>query len=98
MPAQEPSPTAVTAFERLSTPYLLRLHAMPRWFLAVLLAAMLIAGLLIEGPIGAGLLLVLAVFLGWLAAVGWRSLDARARLLRVLVVGLLIAVAAMQIW
>jgi len=77
------------AFERASTPWLLRLHALPRWLVALTMAATLVAGLLIRGPVGAALLLLLALFLSWLAAFGWRHLSAGSQVLRVLAIGLI---------
>jgi energy-coupling factor transporter transmembrane protein EcfT len=97
MPAS-PEPTQRTnAFERMSAPVLLRLHAAPRWLLAVALAAFLVVGLLVEGPIGATLLFVLALFLGWLAAIGWRLLSPGARAVRLLIVALVVAAGVAQL-
>ncbi|HVQ89048.1 MAG TPA: DUF6703 family protein [Actinomycetes bacterium] len=96
-PQPDRTSSEVTAFERISAPYLLRLHAAPRWLLAVVLAALLVVGLLVKGPIGAVLLLLLALFLAWLAAVSWRLLTPSARLIRFLVVGLVVAAAGFQL-
>jgi energy-coupling factor transporter transmembrane protein EcfT len=97
MPAS-PKPTQeINAFERMSAPYLLRLHSAPRWLLAVALAAFLVVGLLVEGPIGATLLFVLALFLGWLAAIGWRLLSPGARAIRLLIVALVVAAGVAQL-
>ncbi|HVQ18492.1 MAG TPA: DUF6703 family protein [Actinomycetes bacterium] len=88
---------ALTAFERLSAPFLLRLHTTPRWLLAVILIGTLLAGLVINGPVGAVLLVLLAAFLGWLAAIGWRALTLGARLLRIATVALLLVAAASRL-
>lgn len=88
-----PEPLEVTAFERASAPWLLRLHSAPRWLVAAVLAAILVAGLLLDGLVGAGLLMIIALFLGWLAALGWRRLSGSARILRVLTVGMVVAAA-----
>ena len=83
-------PVAPNAFERASTPYLLWLHRLPRWLLALILIVVLLAGLFIGGPIGATLLVLLAAFLGWLAAFGWRIQSGSSKFLRVVVIGLLL--------
>jgi Family of unknown function (DUF6703) len=87
----------ITAFERWSTPYLLRLHSMPRWSLTAILVIVLVLGLFIHGPVGATLLLGLAAFSGWLAAVGWRLLTPATKFLRVLVVALLVVAGLGQL-
>jgi len=97
MPAS-PEPTqGINAFERISAPYLLRLHAAPRWLLAVSLAAFLVVGLLVEGPVGATFLFVVALFLGWLAAIGWRLLSPGARAVRLMIVALVVAAGVAQL-
>jgi len=82
-----------TAFERASAPWLFRLHAMPRWLLALVLVATLLTGLILQNVIGGALLLLLALFLAWLAAIGWRHLSLSAKLLRLLAVGLILVAA-----
>ena len=83
-------PVAPNAFERASTPFLLWLHRMPRWLFAVILIAVLLTALFVKGPVGAALLLLLAAFLGWLAAFGWRLQPMGMRVLRVLAIGVLL--------
>jgi len=82
-----------TAFERASTPWLLRLHAAPRWLVALVLVATLVTGLFLQGPVGGALLLLLAIFLSWLAVFGWRQLSLASRLVRLATVGLLVIAA-----
>lgn len=86
-----------TAFERASTPWLLRLNAVPRWLVGLVLIATLLAGLFLDGPVGAALLSILALFLGWLAAIGWRHLTLPARLLRAVTVVLLLVAAGSRL-
>jgi len=83
-------PLAPNAFERASTPYLLWLHRLPRWLLALILIVVLLGGLFIGGPVGATLLVLLAAFLGWLAAFGWRIQSGSSKFLRLVVIGLLL--------
>jgi len=95
--SREPRRPEVTPFERLSAPYLIRLHGVPRWLLAIVLAGLLVVGLFVKGVVGAAILFALAMFLAWLAAVGWRLLSPGSRTIRLLVVGLLVWVAIDQI-
>jgi hypothetical protein len=73
------------------------LYQLPRWALPIGLAALLIAGLAISGVIGAVIILVLTVFLGWLAYLSWPSIGAQARVLRVAAAIVLIGLAVLQL-
>lgn len=84
------------ATERRSAKALLYLHQLPAWTVPVVLAALVIVGLAVRGPGGAVALCALAAVLGWLASLSWPRLSARARLVRVLVVAVLLALAAFQ--
>lgn len=90
------SPTR-QAVERRSAAPLALLYQLPRWALPIGLVVVLIAGLAVGGVIGAVILLVLAVFLGWLAYLSWPSIGGRARLLRVAAGLALVAIAIVQI-
>jgi hypothetical protein len=72
---------------------LARLHALPRLTVPAIVLVLTVAGLLAPPPIGVPCLVVLAVFLGWLASLAWPRLDSTGRLLRALVVGLLVGAA-----
>lgn len=76
--------------ERASIPLLLALHRLPRWLFFLIVGGLLLAGLFLENAVGGVILLVLAVLLAWLGAVGWSHLTAPGRLLRLLTVGLLV--------
>lgn len=88
-------PSEPSAFQRWSAPLLVRLAALPRWSLVVGLAALLVAGLVLSGWPGAVVLGALALFLAWLAALGWSRLSPAAALLRVVTI-LLVVVAAVR--
>ncbi len=79
--------------ERRSATWLLWLHQLPAWLPPVLAVVLLVAGLAIGGPGGGIALGGLAVMLGWLASISWPRLSAQSRLLRVVVVGLVLAAA-----
>jgi hypothetical protein len=59
--------------------------------------ALVLAGLLLPGPVGGLLLLVLAGALGALLTVTWAHHDARTRLLRVIVLTLLVVLAVAKL-
>lgn len=83
------------AVERRSAVPLVWLHQAPRWILPAAMAGVLLGGLLLEGIPGAALLVLLAVFIGWLAFLAWPALSTGQRTLRcaalVVLVGLALA-------
>jgi uncharacterized membrane protein len=82
---------------RANAAALLWLNSRPRWLLGVILIAVALGGLLIPGIVGALLLLLLAAFLAWLAAMSWPRVDAAGRLLRVLTVAVVVGAAVMHL-
>jgi hypothetical protein len=82
-----------SALERISAPWLVRLSRVPRWLFLIVLGSILFAGLLLDSALGGVLLLVLALFLAWLASLGWSHVSPVGRILRLLTVGLLVYVA-----
>ncbi|MGH8834913.1 MAG: DUF6703 family protein [Actinomycetes bacterium] len=88
---------ARAALERSSAPLLLRMSVLPGWLVPVLMLAIAVVALLVGGPVGFALLLVIALFLAWLAALSWPVLPPRTRLLRVLVPLAVLAAAILQL-
>jgi hypothetical protein len=88
-----PDDQSPSALERISAPWLVRLSLVPRWLFLIVLGAMLFAGLYLENAVGGILLLLLALFLAWLASLGWSRVSPLGRVLRLLTVGLLVYVA-----
>ena len=82
--------------EQRSTLLLARVGSLPTWFPLVVVLGLTLAGLLIRGPVGALLLAVLALLLGWLAYLGWPALKPNGRLVRVAVVIVVLAAAVRQ--
>src|SRR5215467_1885621 len=82
--------------EQSSARPLVMLHQLPVWVVPLLLAALLIAGLAVPGWIGAAALVLVAAFLGWLAAVSWPRLTPSGRLLRVAAIAGVLVVAGIQ--
>ncbi|MET0741694.1 MAG: DUF6703 family protein [Candidatus Nanopelagicales bacterium] len=82
-----PQPESFRAsLDRVSRPWLLRLTRLPRPLLLVVTIAVSFGGLLLPGFAGAVLLLLLALFFGWLLLLAWPLLSDGGRLLRGIVV------------
>ena len=82
-----------SALERISAPWLVRLSLIPRWLFLIVLGALLFAGLYLDNAIGGVLLLILALFLAWLASLGWSHVSPLGRVLRLVTVGVLVYLA-----
>ncbi len=82
-----------SALERISAPWLVRLSLIPRWLFLIVLGGLLFAGLYLENAIGGILLLILALFLAWLASLGWSHASPPGRILRLCVVGVMVYLA-----
>jgi hypothetical protein len=70
-----------------------RLHALPRWTVPLATAVLVFVGLYSGAVIGGLCLLVVAGFLGWLVSLSWPQLSRSARLVRLLVLGLVVGSA-----
>lgn len=79
--------------EKRSAPLLVRLTAAPKLVIPVVSLLLLIGGLAL--PVGAGVvcLAVLAAFIGWLTYLSWPAIVGPARAVRLVTLGLIIAVA-----
>ena len=84
------------SLERSSARPLVLLHQLPVWVVPVVLTALLVTGLAVPGWIGAAALVLVAAFLGWLAAVSWPRLPPAGRLLRVAAVAGVLVIAVIQ--
>jgi len=84
-PAPAPSPRNAAALRRLA--------ALPRLTVPAVVLALTLAGLSAPPAIGAPCLVLVVLFLGWLASLAWPALDQRGRTLRLLMMGLLIGAA-----
>jgi hypothetical protein len=83
------------ALDRVSRPWLIRLTRLPRPLLLVATILVSFGGLLLPGYAGAALLLVLALFFGWLLLLAWPLLSPGGRILRaVLVLALVVGAIA----
>jgi uncharacterized protein DUF6703 len=84
------------AVERFSARPLVFLHQMPRWVLLVIVLGLLISGFGVPGLIGAIALLLVAIFLGWLAYLSWPSINASGRAGRVVAVVCMLVIVVWQ--
>lgn len=85
--------------ERLSAPWLVTLHRLPRWLVPVILAVFLFIGLISSGPwtwLGALMLGIITLFVAWLSALAWPVLTPGSRVARVLVVAALGGVTVLK--
>jgi hypothetical protein len=82
--------------ERRTALPLVYLRQMPAWAVPLLLAGLLVAGLALRGWVGAVLLGVLAVFIGWLGYLSWPVLSPSGRVVRVLMVIAPLLIAVLQ--
>ena len=89
-----PAPGARGEVERMSAPVLLWLSSRPKLVVPVLSAVLLLGGLVAPPGLGLPLLLLLAALVGWLTYLSWPVIETRARLVRVAVLGLVLAAAA----
>ncbi len=67
------------------------LHRLPGWLVPALLGVLLVLGLAIPFAWSAVFLLPVAAFLSWLLALAWPVLPLRGRLMRLIVIGLVLA-------
>ena len=73
------------------------LGRLPWWVPLIAVAVLMAGGLLAGGILGAALIAVVALLGGWLALLRWDELPASGRLVRVLGVALLLAVAVRKL-
>lgn len=97
-PAPPATPTGSSLrrrVERWSVRPLLTLSAAPAYAPAVLLAGLVVAGAALDGLTGGLLLLVPALFLGWLTYLSWPAVPWRGRAVRIVS---LVVVGGLAAW
>jgi hypothetical protein len=82
--------------ERFSARALVFLQQLPRWILLVATLALMLTGFFVPGAIGAAALLLVVIFLGWLAYLSWPRVNASGRALRVIAVAGMMVLAVWQ--
>ena len=96
-PSSSPPGPARQALERVSLPLLTRVARLPRPVPFLVLLALLVAGVLVSGPVGAVLVGLVAAVVAWLLALAWPGLTGVERLGRVAVLLLAVALCVVQI-
>lgn len=91
---KQPAPGVRGEVERTSAPVLVWLSARPKLFVPLLTAALLIGGLAAPPGAGVPLLLLLVVLIGWLSYLSWPVVEGFQRLLRIGIIGLVLAAVA----
>ncbi len=86
------------SIERASLPLITRLSQLPRPVPFLLMLALLVAGVMIAGPVGFVLMAVAATFVGWILYLSWPRLSGTERLMRLAVLLLAIALAIVQLF
>ena len=70
------------SIERASLPVITRLSKLPRATPVLLLAALLLGGLTVKGPVGFALMGLGAAFVAWILYLSWPRLTGTERLMR----------------
>jgi hypothetical protein len=89
------SPTR-QAVERFSARPVVFLQYVPRWLPMLVVLGLLISGFVVVGPVGAVALLLVGIFLGWLAYLGWPALSATGRVGRVIALTCMVVLVVWQ--
>jgi hypothetical protein len=84
------------AVERRSAAQLVFLRQLPAWIPALIMAALLVAGLAVRGWTGAAALVVVALFAGWLGYLSWPALGWAGRAGRAAAVACMLGLAVLQ--
>jgi membrane-bound ClpP family serine protease len=82
--------------ERFSARPLVFLTQLPRWALLLVVLGLLVSGFAVPGLIGAVLLLLVAILLGWLAYLSWPSINTSGRAGRVVALACMVVIVVWQ--
>lgn len=83
--------------ERASAPAVVLLTQLPRFVMMIAPLALLLLGFFLPLAIGLVFLVIFFVFTGWLAYLSWPRTDAMAKLIRLAMFAVVIALAAIRI-
>ena len=90
--------TLRASVERASLPLITRLSQLPRAVPFLLMLGLLVAGVVIAGPVGFVLMAVAATFVGWILYLSWPRLSGTERIMRLAVLLLAVALAVVQLF
>ena len=86
------------SIERASLPLITRLSQLPRAVPFLIMLALLVAGVMIAGPVGFLLMGLAATFVGWILYLSWPRLSGSERIMRLAVFLLAVALAVVQLF
>ncbi len=86
------------SIERASLPLITRLSRLPRAVPFLILLALLVTGVIIEGVVGFVLMGLAAIFVGWILYLSWPRLSGSERIMRSAVLLLAVALAVVQLF
>jgi hypothetical protein len=95
-PSSPPGPARL-ALERASLPLLARVARLPRAVPFLVLLSLLVAGVIVSGPVGAVLIGLVALVVAWLLVLAWPALSGVERLGRFAVLLLAVALCVVQL-
>jgi hypothetical protein len=84
------------AVERVSARPLFFLVHLPKWVPMVVALGLLITGFIVPGLLGAAALLLVAIFLGWLAYMSWPRINTSGRIMRVIAMACMVVLIVWQ--
>lgn len=90
--------TLRASVERASLPLITRLSQLPRAVPFLLMLGLLVAGVVIAGPVGFVLMAVAATFVGWILYLSWPRLSGTERIMRLAVLLLAVTLAVVQLF
>ena len=84
--------------DHASLPLMTKLSRLPRLVPFLILLALLVAGVLISGQVGFVLMGLAAIFVAWVLYLSWPRLSGSERIMRLAVLMLAVAMAAVQLF
>jgi len=84
--------------DQASLPLMTRLSGLPRLVPFLLLMTLLVAGVVISGPVGFALMGLGAAFVGWVLYLSWPRLTGSERIMRLAVLLLAVSLAVVQLF
>jgi hypothetical protein len=84
--------------DQASLPLMTRLSRLPRLVPFLLLMTVLVAGVVISGPVGFALMGLGAAFVGWVLYLSWPRLTGSERIMRLAVLLLAVSLAVVQLF
>ncbi len=84
--------------DQASLPLMTRLSRLPRLVPFILLMTLLVAGVVISGPVGFALMGLGAAFVGWVLYLSWPRLTGSERIMRLAVLLLAVSLAVVQLF